>query len=373
MQRASQNRILLERLLEPSGIRIDGDRPFDMRVRNEAVYTEAFPRGLLGMAEAYVDGWWDTGRLDELSFRISSHPYRLPGADKLRVIAAAIGNRLLNRQTRERSRGIGRHYNLGNDLFAAMLDRRMIYSCAYWKDAGTLDQAQEAKLDLICRKIGARPGMRVLDIGCGWGGFAKFAAEHYGAAVTGITICEEQLALARELCAGLPITLLLQDYRDLTGSYDAVVSVGMFEHVGVKNYRRYMNVVRRVLKPEGIFLLHTIGGNRSVRAGNAWMNRYIFPNGMLPSAKQIAKACENLFTIEDWHNFGPDYDRTALAWFEKFDANWPQLQPKYGDKFYRMWKCYLQFNAGTFRARVNHLWQIVLSPAGSTRAYDSVR
>ena len=371
--RAGHAKKLLEQALEVADVRIDGGRPWDIRVHNPAFYTEALPRGVLGVGEAYMDGWWDSDQLDELSYRVMSARCEFPLAGKLKLFAVTAASYLLNAQSRRGSRRIREHYNLGNDLFQAMLDQRMVYSCGYWRDAATLDEAQEAKLDLVCRKCGLQPGMRVLDIGCGWGSFAKFAAERYGVSVTGITICEEQLSLGREMCAGIPVELRLQDYRDLSGSYDAVVSIGMFEHVGVKNYRQFMKIVRRVLKRDGIFLLHTIGGEYSVRSGDPWMNRYIFPNGMLPSAEQITQACERVFRIDDWHNFGPDYDRTALAWFRNFDASWHALRERYGDRFYRMWKFYLQSCAGVFRARRNQVWQIALLPVESTGRYESIR
>ena len=259
-----------------------------------------------------------------------------------------------------------------------MLDRRMTYTCGYWSspsgEAKTLDEAQEAKLDLVCRKIGLKKGDRVLDIGGGWGSFARFAAERYGASVVAITISKEQAALGRELCAGLPIDIRLQDYRDLHDeTFDHVVSLGMFEHVGVKNYRTYMHVVRRVLKPDGLFLLHTIGSNKSLWFADPWIAKRIFPNGMLPSIAQIGKAVEGLFIMEDWHNFGTDYDTTLMAWFSNFDTAWPLLKEKYGERFYRMWKFYLLSCAGGFRARNTQLWQIVLSPRGVPGGYRSIR
>jgi cyclopropane-fatty-acyl-phospholipid synthase len=257
-----------------------------------------------------------------------------------------------------------------------MLDKRMVYSCAYWKDANTLNEAQEAKLDIVCRKVGLRPGMRVLDVGCGWGSFAKFAAERYGVSVLGITISDEQAQLGKSLCADLPVELKVQDYRELKSydeKFDAIVSIGMFEHVGYKNYHNYIKLIRQCLKREGLFLLQTIGGNNSEVTFDPWMRKNIFPNAMLPSAKQIATACEGIMLIEDWHTMGVDYDRTLMAWFDNFDYHWPQLKSKYGNRFYRMWKCYLLTCAGLFRAREIQLWQIIFSPKGLTGGYVSLR
>ena len=258
-----------------------------------------------------------------------------------------------------------RHYDLGNDLYQAMLDKRMNYTCGYWKDAATLDEAQEAKLDLVCRKIGLQPGMRVLELGCGWGSFAKYAAEKYGAEVLGVTVSKEQVALGMEQCQGLPVELRLQDYREVEGTYDAVISIGVMEHVGYKNYRTYMQVVDRCLKEDGIAFVHTIGGNRSATSSDPWTNKYIFPNGMLPSIAQLGAAMEGLFVMEDWHNFGPHYDRTLMAWHANFEAAWPELKANYDERFYRMWRYYLLSCAGGFRSRNNQLWQIVMTRTGT--------
>ena len=250
----------------------------------------------------------------------------------------------------------------------------MIYTCGYWKDAENLDQAQEAKLDLTCRKIGLQPGMRVLDIGCGWSGFGKFAAEAYGAEVVGVTVSKEQVKLAQERCKGLPVETKLQNYEELGDEkFDRIVSLGMFEHVGYKNYRKFMEIAHRCLEDDGLFLLHTIGNNESATHTNPWMQKYIFPNGMMPSMAQIGKAAEKLFVVEDWHNFGSDYDKTLMAWHQNFEKHWPELKEKYGERFHRMWRYYLLQAAGTFRARDLQLWQIVLSKKGIPGGYTSIR
>jgi cyclopropane-fatty-acyl-phospholipid synthase len=253
-----------------------------------------------------------------------------------------------------------------------MLDRRMAYSCGYWKDAADLDVAQEAKLDLICRKLGFRPGMRVLDIGCGWGSFAIFAAQRYRVTVMGITVSREQQHLAMERGSGLPVVFRLQDYRELRESFDAIVSIGMFEHVGVKNYRTYFETIRRCLRDDGMFLLHTIGSHASA-AGDRWIGRYIFPRSHVPSADDVTRGLGRAFVVEDWHNFGADYDRTLLAWERNFVAHWDELRSSYDARFYRLWRYYLLSCAGSFRARRNQLWQIVLSRNGIPGGYRSVR
>ncbi|MGA9118384.1 MAG: cyclopropane fatty acyl phospholipid synthase, partial [Bacteroidota bacterium] len=282
--------------------------------------------------------------------------------------------RLTNFQSSSRAFIIGeRHYDLGNELFVRMLDKRMNYSCAYWENADTLDAAQEKKLDLICRKLRLQPGMRVLDIGCGWGAFGKYAAEHYGVIVVGITVSKHQIDLGRVLCKGLPVTLQLMDYRTVQGTFERIVSVGMIEHVGYKNYRPYFEVAHKCLTDDGLFLLHTIGGNRSVSSIDPWTNKYIFPNGMLPSIAQLGKAMEGLFVMEDWHSFGQYYDRTLMAWYHNVTKAWEKLKDRYDYRFYRMWKYYLLSSAGSFRARRNQLWQIVLSKRGMAGGYQSIR
>ena len=246
----------------------------------------------------------------------------------------------------------------------------MNYSCAYWRYAQDLDQAQIDKMDLICRKLHLKPGMKVLEIGCGWGGFAKYAAENYEVNVYGITISKEQEQYAKESCKDLDVSFELKDYRELNTQYDRIVSIGMFEHVGYKNYKQYMEVAHRCLKEDGLFLLHTIGRNSSARATEPWINKYIFPNGMTPSAKQISAASESLFVIEDWHSFGQDYDKTLMAWHENFQNNLSKLKDSYDERFQRMWRYYLLMCAGSFRARRNQLWQLVLTKNGIRGGYD---
>jgi cyclopropane-fatty-acyl-phospholipid synthase len=241
---------------------------------------------------------------------------------------------------------------------------------------------QYAKYDLICRKLGLKPVMRILDIGCGWGGFAIFASERYGVRVVGVTISSEQKLYADALVAakriGHLVEIRLQDYRNVTdGPYDNLVSVGMFEHVGRKNYRTYMQTARRLLVDGGLFLLHTIAANETWNAPDPWYDRYIFPNSYLPSVAQIGIAIDRLFVMKDWHTFGQYYVKTLLAWYDKFEAAWPRLESKYGHlhggRFFRMWKYYLLSMAGGFEANRVDLWQIILSPKGVPGGYVSVR
>jgi len=356
-------------LLEQAGIHINGSAPIDLRVHDERLYASVFAHGSLGLGEAYMDGWWDADDLPGLCTRLLT-----AGLDQdlktLDTVLAHLKARFINLQRGERAFEIGKaHYDLGNDLFQAMLGKRLVYSCGYWANTDNLDDAQAAKLDLVCRKLQLKRGQRVLDIGCGWGEALKFATEHYGVEGVGITVSQEQADFARKLCAGLPIEIRLQDYHDIDEKFDAVFSIGMFEHVGGKNYRAYFETVRRCLKDDGLSLLHCIGSNGSPAQTDAWIEKYIFPNSMIPAASQVTTALEDLFVVEDWHNFGADYDRTLGAWRANFDAAWPQLSSSYDERFRRMWHYYLAVSAGVFRSRRDQLWQITLSPHGVAGGY----
>ncbi|HEV56980.1 MAG TPA: cyclopropane fatty acyl phospholipid synthase [Phycisphaerales bacterium] len=368
-EQASGGMKLITDLLNRADIRVNGTRPWDIRVHNPRMAQRTVTQANLGLGEAYMDGDWDCDALDQFFDRILRT--RLDRAvSPLRLVFHALRFRLLNLQTSKRAFQVGeQHYDIGNDLYRAMLDERLTYTCGYWEQATTLEEAQEAKLDLICRKLDLQPGQRVLDIGCGWGSFAKFAAERYGVQVVGITISREQATLARELCAGLPVEIRVQDYRDVRERFDHLVSVGMFEHVGRKNFREYMEVAARCLRGDGLFLLHTIGKNLTRSTPDPWIDKYIFPNGDLPSLTQISQSVEDVFVIEDVHSFGPDYDRTLMAWHENFEAAWPTLRDSYGERFYRMWKYYLLSCAGAFRSRGIQLWQFVLSREGVRGGY----
>jgi cyclopropane-fatty-acyl-phospholipid synthase len=353
-------------LLAQANLEVNGPHPWDIQVHNPAIYGRVLQDGGLGLGEAYMDGWWDCEALDGMIYRVLMANLDAKVKGDWRIALQALRSQVANLQTRSRALQVGKEvYDLGNDLYCAFLDKGMHYTCGYWKNATNLDDAQEAKIDLVCRKIGLKPGMRVLEFGCGWGGFAKYAAEKYGAHVTGVTISHEQLAFAQEVCRGLPVDLRFQDYREVDGKYDAIISIGMLEHVGYKNYRTYMRVIDRCLKENGVALIHAIGSNFTTTFGEVWSAKYIFPNGMLPSIAQLGAAFEPNFVMEDWHNFGPHYDPTLMAWYAKFEQAWPGLKAKYGERFFRMWRYYLLNSAGAFRARSQQLWQIVLTRKGT--------
>lgn len=365
----------LSSILAAADIDVNGDRPWDIQVRDERFFQRILSHGSLGAGESYMDGWWEVDALDEFFFRV----HRIDPYHSFRSLSTgwlALKGRILNRQSERRSRRVAQeHYDLGNDIYEPMLGRRMQYTCAYWKNAKTLDEAQESKLHLICRKLQLKAGMKVLELGCGFGGLSHFMASEYGCEVVSYNISKEQVAYARRLCHGLPVRIEEKDYREAANEqnlFDRVAAVGLCEHIGHRNYRGFLELAYNSLTDRGLFLLHTIGGNESVTSTDPWIDRYIFPNGMIPSLGQLGRAMEGLWVVEDLHNFGPDYDRTLLGWWQNFERAWPSLAAKYGERFYRMWKFYIMGSAGSFRARKLQLWQFVLSK-GDIAGYLPVR
>lgn len=364
-RRAGSAETLVRELFGLAGVRVDGPGPGDITVHDPRFYGRLLRDASIGMGESYMDGWWDTDALDVLLEKILRAGLQdtVTGNLRLRLLTARAVALNLQSKTRSR-RSVAAHYDIGNDLYTRMLDPRMVYTCAYWRNASTLAEAQEAKLDLVCRKLGLEPGMRVLDLGCGWGGLAAYMAERYGCSVVGMTLSKDQHALGREMWKHLDVDLRLADYRDVSGTFDRVASIGMMEHVGPKNHRVAMEVVHRSLADDGIALIHTIAGRRSRRHGTPFVEKYIFPNAVSPSLAQLGTATEGLFVLEDLHNIGPDYERTLLAWWDNFDRAYPDLKETYDERFYRMWKFYLLAAAGASRARDAQLFQLVLTKSG---------
>ena len=370
----NMTKAILKAYFAPADIQINGTRPWDIQVHNKAFYQKVLAEGSLGLGESYVEGWWDCKTLDKFFCKLLVNEIDKKEKLTFKATLAYVHAKITNKQSQKKAFEVGeKHYDLGNDLFKAMLDKRLTYTCGYWKKAKTLDEAQEAKLDLVCKKLHLKPGQKILDIGCGYGSFMKFAAQKYKVSCVGVTISKEQKELGEQLCKGLPIQFRLQDYRELNERFDHIVSLGMFEHVGIKNYRTYMQVVHRCLKKEGIFLLHTIGSADAKKASDPWIAKYIFPNGSIPKEKQIMKAAQGLFVLEDWHNFGAYYDPTLMAWYKNVEKNWDKLSKQYDKRFKRMWSYYLLACAGAFRARRTQLWQIVFSKKGIPGGYTSVR
>jgi len=370
----SKSERLVRTVLKAADIELNGNRPWDIRVHDKRTFNRIISQGSLGLGEAYMDGWWDCDQLDEFFHRLVRTEAYKKMPINIETVKAYLAAIFMNMQNKIRSKRVGKeHYDLGNDFYQAMLDPYMQYSCAYFKDTSDLATAERQKMELVCKKLQLKKGEKVLDIGCGWGGLAKYMAEHYEVEVTGITISQEQAKLAQDFCKGYPVKVLAMDYRDMNETFDKIVSVGMFEHVGYKNYRTYMETAARCLKDDGIFLLHTIGQAESIKTVDPWFNKYIFPNGMLPSIQQISRAAEQLFVVEDWHNFGAYYEKTLLGWYANYKAAWPRFRQRYGDRFARMWDYYLLSCAGGFRARWLQVWQFVLATKGVPDGYVTQR
>jgi cyclopropane-fatty-acyl-phospholipid synthase len=359
---------IVKELLSTADITVNGNSPHDIKVHKPEFYDRVLREQVLGLGESYMDGWWDCDAIDVLITKMVLAGLEEKVKGNWKYTWHILRSKLFNLQKLSRAYQVAhKHYDIGNDLYQAMLDKRLNYTCGYWKNASNLDEAQEAKLDLVCQKLELGPGMKVLELGCGFGSFAGFAAEKYGASVTGINVSKAQLDLAKKRYKGLPVKFILDDYRSASGTYDRVVSIGIMEHVGYKNYHTYMQVVDRCLTKDGIAFIHTIGSNISKTTSNPWTTKYIFPNGVLPSIVQLSKAMEEYFIIEDLHNIGPDYDLTLMAWYRNFVNTWPDLKHKYDERFYRMWLFYLLSSAGGFRARGTQLWQIVMARPGRTQ------
>ena len=374
MNSKMKSKEIITKILESADIKINGDRSWDIKVLDERVYDRVLSQGTLGLGESYMDNWWECEELDEGVNKLFRFGNPAIIDKNLSTLFHVLKSKTLNLQTKSRAKQVAEnHYDLGNDLYTSFLDPYMQYSCGYFKNTEDLEIAQKQKMDLICKKLDIRAGEKVLDIGCGWGGLARYMSENYGANITGITISKEQAEYAKKFTEDFSVNIELMDYRNLSGKFDKVVSVGMLEHVGYKNYRQIFEIVKEHIKDDGLFLLHTIGNNESATMSGTWIEKYIFPNSMLPSQKQLTSSWEGLFVMEDWHNFGQYYDFTLMAWYKNFVKAWPNLKEKYGERFYRMFRFYLLSSAGLFRARNIHLWQIVLSPKGVLGGYESVR
>ncbi len=360
---------VVREIFESADVGVEGKKPGDILVKNPAFYGRLLRDASIGLGESYMEEWWECEELDLFIEKLLRVDIKKKIQGSLRMKLLTLQALVTNMQSRERAKQVAEaHYDIGNDLYEVMLCSRMVYTCGYWKNAKNLEEAQEAKLDLICKKAGLKPGMRVLDLGCGFGGFAMHAGEKYGCEVLGVTISTEQQkwGAARAKKKGLDkVELRLQDYRTVGGRFDRVVSIGMMEHVGWRNHRNFMEVIHRCLQKDGVAVVHTIGSNESQKHGIPFFEKYIFPNAASPSMGQLGKATEELFVIEDVHNIGPDYRPTLLAWWKNFEAGYHTLdQKKYDRRFWLMWRFYLLAAAGAVAARESQLWHMVLTHIG---------
>lgn len=360
-------------ILDQAEITLNGTADHDITIHNDDTYQRVLTQGSLGFGESYVEGWWDTPRLDKVIDRL----YRSAATQAHTNIPQFISSvfaKFLNLQTKQRAKTVAElHYDLGNDFYSKMLDSRMVYTCAYWKNADNLEQAQFNKLDLVCQKLKLQPGMRVLDLGCGFGGLAKFMAEQYGVEVVGYTLSREQADYGQASCEGLPVDIRCDDFRHATGKFDRVSSIGLLEHVGPKNYQVFFHIIHKALPPDGLAVIHSITRTGNSKAVDPWFTQYIFPNGYLPTLEQMAAAYRGKLLLEDVHNIGAHYDPTLMAWYDNFVKNWDQFKNQYPDHFFRMWEYYLLSSAGSFRSRHHQVYQWVLSPQGVVGGYESVR
>lgn len=362
--------------------RLDGAAFVDIPTEALAILRRG---GIYGMGEAYIRGEWDTRNLEELLYQVVSGALGVNGGFRKidpRFIWFLLKDRVRNSQVGKGAYEVAqRHYDLGNDLFRVMLDEdTMTYTCGYWREAKDLDQAQRAKIDLLCRKLELQPGMRVLDIGCGWGNFAEHAASRYGVSVVGLTVSKEQAAFARSRCHNLDVDIVLEDYQKYTGSFDRIVSIEMIEAVGRKNMQSFFQMVQRCLKPSGLFGLQAISADTFSRSSEPvldhyilWLQKRIFPNGYLPTMSHLCAPERSGLVIEDIHNFSADYAKTLRVWADRFESGWPKLSEKYGESFRRMWLFYLHGCQALFRARKVQLYQIVYSQGGVGGGYTSIR
>jgi cyclopropane-fatty-acyl-phospholipid synthase len=361
-------------------VQFNGERPWDLQVHDPALFNNLLRHGSLALGNSYVRGDWDCEQLDELISRLLQANGHKPLSKRLQLqsLAELVRERCFNPQSQRRAFVVGqRHYDIDPRVYAAMLDPQMVYSCGYWRQADDLNTAQEHKLRLICEKLQLEPGQMLLDIGCGWGSLAAYAARNYGVNVMGITVSSQQASYIKERHENLPIQVALCDYRRLpqlvNEPFDRIASIGMFEHVGPRNHGQFHHAVNQLLHSDGLALVQTIGSDRTTYRTDAWIDTHIFPGGRLPSATQFCHGFEPHFLLEDWENFGRDYDLTLMAWWQNFDAAWPGLQHDIHHEFYRFWRYYLLSCAGFFRSRQGQLWQVVLSKRTRNQAYASWR
>jgi cyclopropane-fatty-acyl-phospholipid synthase len=281
----------------------------------------------------------------------------------------------VNLQTRRGSLTIAEvHYDLDHRLYKQFLGPYNQYTCCFFNQAENLEEAEVEKLEMVCNKLDIQPGDKVLDIGCGWGGFARYAAETRGCHVTGISISKEQIEYARKYAEGHPVDIIESDYRDLPKLYDnrhfdKVVIIGMIEHVGYKNYRRLFEIIHQLLDDNGRFLLHTIGNSHTTTVVDPWIEKYIFPNSMAPSMRQLAASAEQLFVIQDWENYGHYYAPTLAAWHENFHRNWEAIasienEQRFDERFRRMFNYYFLSCKAGFETEHIFLWHLVMTKQG---------
>jgi len=336
----------------------EGEHGVTMHVHDEAMFSQVLARGDIGLAEAYLDGHWDSPDVTGLLTLLTRNHQALKKAiyGSWRNLLAARLRHWLNRNSRTGSkRNIMAHYDLGNDFYRLWLDPGMSYSSALYRaaDAGDLESAQRAKYRRLLRRLHAEPGQSVLEIGCGWGGFAEIAVEE-GLKVTGLTLSPAQLECARKRVP--EADLRLQDYRDTSERFDHIVSIEMFEAVGERWWPTYFRTIAQALKPGGRAVIQSITIRDDLfdgyRKGTDFIQQYIFPGGMLPSRSAFrAAAAKQGLTVHGEYAFGADYARTLAEWRHAFESNWPQIAALgFDEQFRRLWRMYLSYCEAGFLA-----------------------
>lgn len=370
--------------LEKAGIAIGGPNDFDIHVNDDRFYEMFFKDRTVGAGEAYTEGFWDvkdlkllaekiflSGKLDHQYGFLNNLIYQLNKAQgKLKALF-----------------DIKKTYDHNIELYRAMLDKRLLYTCAYWNNidysVANLDLAQEQKLELVCQKLGLHQqpkGQSILDYGCGFAGFAKYAHEKYGAKVVGITISKLQYKVAKEICKGLPIEIRFQDYRDIPKGelYDHLVALGIIEHITVKNAREFILNAKSHLKNEKYqdnrFVLHGMFTNGTEHRIDPWMEKYIFPGAEIFTFKHLFDMIHGVFYCQDFHPFGPDYSLTADAWYQRLEMNYGNLLPsEQNNEFMRTFEFYLKTASASFLTQRNNLMQMVLTHGPVINGLEPVR
>jgi cyclopropane-fatty-acyl-phospholipid synthase len=361
-------------LLAAADIHLNGSRPWDIQINNPLTLGRIMRDGSLGMGESYMDGWWDCQAIDQMMTRaVRARLHEHLGTPRAHV--QSWFGQWAKRLPSSNARIVGRaQYDLNNQLFCAMLDSSMSHSSAYWEEgATTLEQAQEAKMEMVCRKLQLKPGMRLLDIGCGWGSFMRYAAKHYGVTALGLTTSKEQMALGQSMNQDLPVQFEHTDIQHFNtnsrSQFDCVVSLGMLNTPVLAANNALFSTARRSLKKDGLFLLETMGNNQRGQLLEPWLQKHLLCQIPLPSLGDVTDVAQLDFVVEDVHNLGADHDRTLLHWHQRFERAWPQLRLAYDERFYRMWRYHLMGSAGSFRARSTQIWQMVMSPKGLSSVY----
>ncbi len=342
----------VEHIFSRAGVSINGTKPWDIRVNDNRFYRDVLINGSLGLGESYMRQQWTTDDLEGLFYRLCSSDLektsrRIPSQHFSRLF-----DFFINRQSHARAKSNAEHhYNLGNDLFFEFLGKFKNYSCGYFENADTLDEAQAAKMHKLCQLLDLKKGDRLLDVGGGWGEFAKFAATQYDCDVTSINIAQEQINHAREHCRDTAVEIVKSDYRDMTGTYNKIAVVAMFTHVGHKNYRVFMQTMSGLLEPGGKMVMETVGGLESKTRCEPWTDKYIFPGGLIPSMEQIDHSVRGLFKRDSVHEFGHHYAVTLQHWHRNFIEAWPRLRAHYSESMRLMFEYFFLSVAGDFRAK----------------------